>query len=57
MAKAVLVMDMQESCHRTHLQRNGMINVRSVSCRRKQIILIIVIMEDLIKVGMPAWRR
>lgn len=73
MAKAVLVMDMPESCskckflyefqgikkgcHSILLPRNGMIGVRSGNCRRKQIILLIVIMGDLIKAGMPAWTR
>ena len=33
------------------------IGARFGNCRRKQIILIIVIMEDLIKAGMPAWMR
>lgn len=75
MSKAVLVMDMPESCSMCKFwntdddecyatgseelslgdcEKLSRIGVRFGNCRRKQIILLIVIMEDLIKAGMPA---
>lgn len=78
MSKAVLVMDMPESCFGCNFlycnadagidscqamkyqellilkHTKNQIGVHFGNCRRKQIILLIVIMEDLIKAGMPA---
>lgn len=45
--------DLAKMC--TQNYERSQIGVRSGNCRRKQIILLIVIMGDLIKAGMLAW--